>query len=428
MMLALPHLTTFDPAASSEGTLDPLGLYQIADQLATKLVPAVRERMQRIRFLTAMAVGSYATEGLEPDPEQPDCLPYLIWEWLVIESLVRTYGDEGDLRGVPGTQVTRRALADYGYLDYRSYLKTPRIFGFHGVYKRLAIHLGLIDVHLGPRPACERLVDAWARDQGYKGLRDAQQLLGKWRDAVQRGLSSRPCRTRPAWNGDDWAELATALLPGNADRREKKCLTQLLHSQDERALGALPSIWTLQQEFDNEAYVEELLHARLRETLPSAQSLLEAIATYEAFCRSLKDGFDLIRASASKQDARGFEIPSIADDADFVGSLAKLDHRYEQARRTLEEVDLQVAALFDNRFSRFAQPMDAAESARLICEHHETTQKRKSADGKRAWFDRLGPDRIYVRQQYRTFTPEIMPDHYVHDYRGRPIRKFYFDL
>ena len=94
MILALPHLTTFDPAASSEGTLDPLGLYQIADQLATKLVPAVRERMQRIRFLTAMAVGSYATEGLEADLEQPDCLPYLIWEWLVVESLVRTYGDK----------------------------------------------------------------------------------------------------------------------------------------------------------------------------------------------------------------------------------------------------------------------------------------------------------------------------------------------
>ncbi len=36
MPLALPSLSTFDPPASSEGTLDPLGLYQIADQLATR--------------------------------------------------------------------------------------------------------------------------------------------------------------------------------------------------------------------------------------------------------------------------------------------------------------------------------------------------------------------------------------------------------
>ena len=55
MSVVLPSLTSFDPETSSEGTLDPLGLYLIADQLATRLVPAVRERMQRIRFLTAMA-------------------------------------------------------------------------------------------------------------------------------------------------------------------------------------------------------------------------------------------------------------------------------------------------------------------------------------------------------------------------------------
>jgi hypothetical protein len=46
-----PFLTSYDPPGTSEGTLDPLGLYQIADQLAMQLVPAVRERMQRIRFL-----------------------------------------------------------------------------------------------------------------------------------------------------------------------------------------------------------------------------------------------------------------------------------------------------------------------------------------------------------------------------------------
>jgi len=65
MPTVLPSLTAFDPETSSEGTLDPLGLYLIADQLATKLVPAVRERMQRIRFLTVMAVWAVLTEELE---------------------------------------------------------------------------------------------------------------------------------------------------------------------------------------------------------------------------------------------------------------------------------------------------------------------------------------------------------------------------
>jgi hypothetical protein len=73
----LPFLTSYDPPGTSEGSLDPLGLYQIADQLASILVPAVRERMQRVRFLTAMAVGTLVCEGLDDNGSQRDASPYL---------------------------------------------------------------------------------------------------------------------------------------------------------------------------------------------------------------------------------------------------------------------------------------------------------------------------------------------------------------
>src|SRR6266498_841004 len=36
MAMRLPFLTSYDPPGTSEGTLDPLGLYQIADQLAIR--------------------------------------------------------------------------------------------------------------------------------------------------------------------------------------------------------------------------------------------------------------------------------------------------------------------------------------------------------------------------------------------------------
>ena len=48
MGTSLPFLTSYDPPGTSEGALDPLGLYQIADQLAVQLVPAVRERMHQV--------------------------------------------------------------------------------------------------------------------------------------------------------------------------------------------------------------------------------------------------------------------------------------------------------------------------------------------------------------------------------------------
>jgi hypothetical protein len=37
--MLLPLLANKEPDASSEGTLDPLGLYQIADALGVKLIP-----------------------------------------------------------------------------------------------------------------------------------------------------------------------------------------------------------------------------------------------------------------------------------------------------------------------------------------------------------------------------------------------------
>lgn len=107
MPAVLPSLTAFDPETSSEGMLDPLGLYLIADQLATKLVSAVRERMQRIRFLTVMAIGAVLTEELDWDADSGECEPWLVWEWLVVEALLRTPTIVPELRGVPGTLVKK---------------------------------------------------------------------------------------------------------------------------------------------------------------------------------------------------------------------------------------------------------------------------------------------------------------------------------
>ncbi len=427
-MGTMPFLTTYDPPGSSEGTLDPLGLYQIADQLAMRLVPAVRERMQRVRFLTVMAIGSLVTEGLDGDPDQPEAQPFLVWEWLVVTAIIRTLEDEPEVWGVPGTLVTRRALADYGYLDHHSYLKTPRIFGFHGVYKRLAIHLGLVDVHLGPRPEGERLVDGWARDAGYGGITACRPLLDKWRRAVQRSLNCNPARTHPGWKGEDWGQLAEAVAPHRGGRRERRYLREALHAADGRALGSLPDLWRLQAEFDDEQFAEELILQRLERTSPCYATLLQAIQAYERFCRSLHDGFDLLRAEAAVADARGFPVASISRDNDFGICLHGLDGRYEEARRRLAEVDFQLANLFDERFGPFAEPMSLDKYAQAICEHHETIQKHKSADGKRPWFDRLGPDRIYMRHRYREARREIAPDRLVHEYRAWPIRRFYQDL
>ena len=65
--IQLPNLTDYDPVKSAEGALDPLGLYSIADNLAVKLIPGIRERMSHPRFLTAIAVGAAINRDFDED-------------------------------------------------------------------------------------------------------------------------------------------------------------------------------------------------------------------------------------------------------------------------------------------------------------------------------------------------------------------------
>lgn len=430
--VSFPFLTAYNPPGASEGTLDPLGLYQIADQLAVQLVPAVRERMLRVRFLTAMAVGALITQEVEPGSDRSDEAPYLAWEWLLVEALVQSAKNNGGLWGVPGTVVTRSALKNHGYLDARSYLKTPRIFGFNGVYKRLAIHLGIVDMHLAPGFNTEPLVDAWARDLKLGGLAGARPLLGKWTRAVRQSVSAKPARSRASWGEAGAEELASSFHPDEAGSKEKRFLKQLLLADGDRGLGALPHIWRLQPRFpSDEDFREEVVHDHLEAEAPEFGQLLHAIRSYESLARRLQDAFDILRAEAGRNDVAGYVVPDVAGDSEFRECVEGLHERFARAHRALGEVSLlqlTPQALLAERFAAFAEPMEPATVALALCTLHENVQRAKSAEGKRPWFDRMGAGRIHVRQSYRIPRQELMPDRYLHSYRGWPIRRFERDL
>ena len=125
---------------------------------------------------------------------------------------------------------------------------------------------------------------------------------------------------------------------------------------------------------------------------------------------------------------RGLNVRDLSSENDFENAIANLSSAFEAAYSSLQAIDGGMANQFDERFKDFSEPMLASEISVALCEHYEAIQKGKSDTGKRAWFDRLGEDRIYLRHQYRESIAEPMPGRFVHDYRGRPIRNFYKDL
>ncbi len=428
--MSLPFLSRYDPTGSGEGNLDPMGLYQIADQLAVALVPAVRERMQRVRFLTAITVGTALLEGIQDSGEYTDTAPFLVWEWLVVEALVKSFGGDGELRGVAGSQVTQRALRAQGYLDAASYLKTPRIFGFHGIYKRLAIQLQLVDVNLGSGPQAGKLLAAWAKDQGFESFSVAKERTRPWVDAIGRSVKATPPRTNAKWTLENWRTLADAFHPDRAGRHERKVLRELLLNHGDRHLGALADLWTLLPDLDLDDGVEPVL-GTLAERAPQWNPLVSAIESYEAFARRLQDGFDALRMEAGNASSYGYTLSAVSGSAVFLAAVAGLSGSFTKAVSALASAGGAAGSspiIFEDRFGKFGIETDPVSLATLMLDHHDGIQRAKSAEGKRSWVDRQAPGVIHLRLPYRLSGWEPRPREFVHPYRVAPIARFRGDL
>lgn len=54
--MLMPSLSETVPEVSTEGSIDPLGVYAIDDALAVSMISVVRQRQTHSRFLTSMVV------------------------------------------------------------------------------------------------------------------------------------------------------------------------------------------------------------------------------------------------------------------------------------------------------------------------------------------------------------------------------------
>ena len=163
----LPQLSEADPPLRAEGTIDPLGLYAVADSLGVQMVPGVRERQPHPRYLTAMAVGEVVCQEFAPDDVAADGVspPWQVFEWFMVEGLVREQDQGPEIFGLPGRDKAAHAISDQVPLCARTYLKVPTVFGFHGVYRLLARTLDVINNVSGLGETGYRLLMAWEREQ-----------------------------------------------------------------------------------------------------------------------------------------------------------------------------------------------------------------------------------------------------------------------
>lgn len=431
-MLA-PLLSAADLESAAEGSIDPLGLMAIAESLAGRLVPGVRERQQHPRFLTAIAVSLAVCETFDEDTVASDrrSEPWQVFEWYAVEGMVRATRESDDIKGLPGRDKAQQAIHDDVPLSAARYLKAPSTTGFHGVYRSLseALH---VDMNGRLDEFGHVLSDTWATEQKLKGFIGAAEGPGvarrnRLREAVEDGLKRGAVARSPGWSG--WQFFADHLTPYKAGRKEARLITKSLLDPSEpfrrKVLEFLIS--NEGQETLAPAVVSErrFHEALAKRSDPALSALLKAIMTYERFSRLLSDAFDdcllaMSRGSGPTQLSAFAGAPSVKK------AVAQIPDLYEDLVDRLSVAD--ESDRFRAAFGAVAESASPADWTERLLEHHRKIQRAKPPDGKAPWFERFDNGACVIRPAYRLDERPDRDDVYVHKYRTGSLWSFAQDL
>lgn len=421
--LTLPMLSAFDPPVAGEGSLDPLGLAAISDRLADQLVPGLRSRMLRIRFVTAIAVGATACETLQDVPPADDIsTPAICFEWLVVEAFARRIPPNEMPTGVPGSQKARSVINRGERLSAPTYLKGPSVFGFNGVYKPFAIDSGVVTQDLEPGPRCAELVRAWEDDAGYPGFCNdvpgtpGASLRKQITQQVLAALQGGRCTTGPgSWL---FGNLAAALHPDHAPSRERSALRSLV--LDSAHLGRTELarlVGRVNPQLDEAAALRTIRHRCSLEL----GLIVDAVMAYEAFAAVLDTSFRTLCAASRSLGTQPLTPKSVENHDTIRYASRYLPALYKTAADSMSRIDAD--AWISGRLADFAVPHRPQELVALLFEQHEQVQAAKPPQGKRPWFEPLR-DGFVVRPPYAFESAPALNDSFVHPVRVAALQRF----
>ncbi len=429
--MLLPFQTAFDPPQQAEGSLDPLGLYSIADALGVRLAPGVRERQSKPRYLTLALVGFAICRGVDETPSAQRLPAWLAYEWLVVMALVKQLQGTPQLQGIPGREKVRDCLERGEAVCASNYLKTPSVFGFHGIYRVFGVKSGLFDQDGHPLEPGRRVLRAWQQDRGLPTFFEADDEAGHFRRLIQRTVQAgRESGQMPAPGAPLSAWITTHLNPREIGTAEREALWSALTITDalRGEYAVLLSSPEGQRHWQAADGSEAAYHGSIFDhaSLPM-QQLLRTICAFERLARLLVDAFDEARWRMSEEN-RAVDMAWLAQGVCMQRAAKDVTATFNDALASLGEVDATARLRLENSFGSLCEPKSTAAFAAHLLAHHERVQRGKPPNGKRPWFDTFGDGRVAVRPGY---VPEAFAErqgHYVHAYRTRPIWDFALDL
>lgn len=430
--MTLPYLSSYHTLENSQGTLDPLGLYTIADRLALRLVPGFRERMSHPRYLTAIAVGAVICSAFQEDELAVDEVspPWQVYEWYVTSAFVKRFDkvEPSQLIGMPAREKTTRALREGFPMTAPRYLKTPSVFGFHGVYRTLARSIKLLDGNqIGEFGVL--LVDTWEKEQSLEGFRvgkkgsSGYEFRSKMEEAVRNGLKAGA--VAKSWSWDFFTTLADSLVPKSPGKGEAAIIyEELLKGETASRAELIRFLMTPEGQSLIDSGSEKAIHTALLQTNPSNKELLLAIQAYEKACRLLYNSFYEILQYMSNKKGR-VAISTLGELSAVKEACSQLPIAFLAIDKCFEPFATELI-LFTENFQPLRETYEPEEWVRILLEHHFRIQKNKPPSGKAPWVLEYTKDEYLLNTSQ--FIEVSLTDEYVHQYRTKSIQSFLIDL
>jgi len=427
MKLAVPFITLPDPVVSGEGVLDPLGLSSIGDRLAEQILPGLRARMSRVRFVTAIAVASSVCDGLDDELARDGLSAASIaFEWFLVDGFARAESRDA-VRRTPGIAKARDAQQAGLPMSARTYLKAPSVFGFHGIYKPLARHLGVVDDDMRLGENGHELLDTWEREQRVGGFIEralgsgsGNSLRSVLRSAVGDAMTKGYTARSVSWQG--WAFFLDHLIPSSIGPKEAALLDRLLKAPKGGTRG---EVFTLVDSDDSEQDVPEssLVAAIMPRASDELKVRLARVQAYEGFCSVVEAGFERLRWLSSNSGSVAIGPDDFASVPDTPRLAAGLERAKAAAEEALHGAPAGISMEFGQLADYFHDCTTAQQLFHCLLRRHGDVQKQKPPDGKRAWFEHAADEKVMVRPPYRDrLRPPPRP------YRLNTVRRFSSDL
>lgn len=433
--IPLPRASEWDPTTDGEGKLDPLGLSAISDRIASTYANPVRARMRRLRFVTASCLGAtIARELAQAPPAVPGDSAELAFERVLVECMA--HANLGGVTGIPGIAKARGSVRSKQRLDLQGYLKSPRVFGFHGVYRPLVLGLGAIDGRAEPLPAAQVLLDIWLAESAPLGQAKGNQVEGgarlyEWA-LSQTSDSLTQGRNAFGVTSGRVRQLAMALRPDAIATKERSLLRRWLH--DPSVDPVMPEVLSLLLAERPTDHIDEAgIMSRLAKSgSQDVKVRVRAVMAFEDFARDIELAFDTYRYLAATNISGTASSADLSRSAALSAICARLRRRYLETCQHLTDLDSAtipggLTSQFVDRFASFGDTFSPQGLIDAVMDLHQDVQGSKPPSGKRPWAD-LTDSGWAVRPLWYLNAEPTRPAGFPRPYRIAPLLAFLGDL